>query len=77
MRRLLRVEGSILNLVPISQKLDVPEGVINEMVKSWQNEDEQLKVIDQHCSKGEDNKEDPAVLRETLQVLSPEGLLPP
>ena len=77
MRRLLRVEGSILNVVPIAQKLEVPEDEINEMVKSWQNEDVQLKVIAQHCSKRSGNNEDPSLLRESLQGLNPEGVFPP
>ena len=44
-RRLLRVEGSILNLVPIARKLEVPEEAVNEAIKSWQKDEEQLKII--------------------------------
>lgn len=73
----MKVEGSIFNHVPIAQKLEVPEDVVNEIVKSWQNEEEQLKVIARHYSKGLDNELDPDLLRETLQMLNPEGLLRP
>ena len=76
-RRLLRVEGSILNLVPMAQKLDVSEEAINEAIKTWRDDEEQLKVILQHVhwSKEENNgcKGDPAVLRNALQGLNPEG----
>ncbi len=74
-RRLIRVEGSILNLVPIAQKLDVPEEAINEAIRTWKNDEEQLKTILQQWSKEQDDdcKEEPAVLRNTLQGLNPEG----
>lgn len=74
-RRLLRVEGSILNLVPIAKKLDVPEEAINEAVRTWKNDEEQLKMILHHWSKEQDDgcKEDPAVLRSSLQGIYPEG----
>ncbi len=73
--RQLKVEGSILNLVPIAQKLDIPEEAINEAIRTWKNDEEQLKVILQHWSKTQDDgcKEDPALLRNTLQGLNPEG----
>ena len=74
-RRLLRVEESILNLVPVARKLEVPEEVMNEVMKSWQNDEEQLKVILLHWSKGqeEDDKDSPAVLRNTFQGLDSKG----
>ncbi|KAL9969968.1 hypothetical protein ACROYT_G022261 [Oculina patagonica] len=72
--RQLKVEGSILNLVPIAQKLDIPEEAINEAIRTWKNDEEQLKVILQHWSKTQDDgcMEDPALLRNTLQGLNPE-----
>lgn len=74
-RRLLRVEESILSLVPVARKLEVPGEVMNEVMKSWQNDEEQLKVILQHWSKGqeEDDKDSPAVLRNTFQGLDSKG----
>ncbi len=73
--RLLRAEGSILNLVPIAQKLKVPVEAINESIKAWKDDEEQLKIIFQHWSKEQDDrsKEDPAVLRNSLQGIKPEG----
>ena len=74
-RRLLRVEGSILNLVPIARKLEVPVEAVNEAIKSWHNDEEQLKIILQHWSKGQEErcKDDPAMLRNTLQGLNSKG----
>lgn len=74
-RRLLRVEGSILNLVPIARKLEVPEEAMNEVIKSWQNDEEQLKIILQYWSKGQEERcmDNPSMLRNTLQGLNSEG----
>ena len=74
-RRLLRVEGSILNLVPIAQKLEVPEEAVNEAIKSWQKDEEQLKIILKHWSTGQEEhcKDDPTMLRTTLEELNSKG----
>lgn len=74
-RRLLRVDESILNLKPVAKKLEVPEEAINEAIKAWKKDEEQLKIILQHWSEIQDDrrKEDPAVLRNSLQGLNPEG----
>jgi len=74
-RRLLRVEGSILNLVPIARKLEVPEEAVNEAIKSWQKDEEQLKIIIQHWSTGHEERcnDDPAMLRNALQGLNSKG----
>ena len=74
-RRLLRVEGSILNLVPIAQKLEVPEEAVNEAIKSWQKDEEQLKTILKHWSTGQEERcqDDPSMLRTTLQELNSKG----
>ena len=72
-RGLLRVEGSISNLVPFARELKVPK---EEVIKSWQNDDEQLKMILQHWSERQQEErcmEDPAMLRSTLQGLKSEG----
>lgn len=64
-----------MNVVPIAKKLDVPEEAINEAIETWKDDEEQLKIILQHWSKQQNDgcKEDPAVLRNTLQGLNPEG----
>ena len=74
-RRLLWVEGPILNLVPIARKLEVPEEAVNEAIKSWQKDEEQLKIILKHWSTGQEErcKDDPSVLRNTLQELNSKG----
>lgn len=74
-RRLLRVEGSILNFVPIARKLEVPEEAVNEAIKLWQKDEEQLRIILQHWSKGQEErcKNDPAMFRNTLQGLNSKG----
>ena len=74
-RRLLRVEGPILNFVPIAQKLEVPEEAVNEAIKSWQKDEEQLKIILKHWSTGQEGrcKDDPTMLRNTLEGLNSKG----
>ncbi|KAL9970576.1 hypothetical protein ACROYT_G022977 [Oculina patagonica] len=72
-RRLLRVKGSTLNLVPVAQKLGLPEEAIRQATRFWQNDEYQLNIILQHWSKRQDDHdmEDPARLRNTLQGLTP------
>ncbi|KAL9951532.1 hypothetical protein ACROYT_G044208 [Oculina patagonica] len=64
----------ILNTLPVAQKLEVPQEALTEVIKSWQKDEEQLKIILEHWSNREDDRDmdDPAVLRNTLQELSPE-----
>lgn len=73
-RQLLRVEGSILNLVPIARKLEVPQEATDDAIKSWQKDEEQLKMI-LRWWKGQDDcdNKDPAMLRNALQGLNSEG----
>ncbi|XP_078354085.1 uncharacterized protein LOC144638728 isoform X1 [Oculina patagonica] len=73
-RQLLKVEGTILNLLPVAQKLEVPQEEINEVIKLWQKDEEQLKIILKGWSNGQDDcdMDDPAMLRNNLQELSPE-----
>lgn len=75
MKRLLRVEGSILNLKPIAKQLGVPKEAIDEAIETWKNDEEQLKTILQHWSKEQEDscKEDPAVLKNSLRGLEQEG----
>lgn len=74
-RRLLRVEGSIFNLVPIARKLKIPEEIVKEAINSWQKDEEQLKIILQHWSMGQEERcyADPAMLRNILQGLNSKG----
>ena len=74
-RRLLKVEGPILNLVPIARKLEVPEEAVNEAIRSWQKDEEQLKIILKYWSTGQEErcKEDPTMLRKTLQEINSRG----
>lgn len=72
-RRLLKVEGSILNLVPFARELGVQK---EEVIKAWENDDEQLKIILQRWSERQQEercKDDPAMLRNTIQGLNSEG----
>jgi len=70
---MLKVEGSILNLVPFARELGVQK---EEVIKAWQNDDEQLKIILQHWSEQQQEehcKGDPALLRNTIQGLNSKG----
>ena len=74
-KQLLGVERTILNLVPVAEKLEVSQEAIKEVIKIWQEDEEQLKITLQHWSKGKDERDmdDSAMLRNTLQELSPHG----
>lgn len=74
-KQLLGVERTILNLVPVAKKLEVSQEELNEVIKIWQEDEEQLKITLQHWSKGKDDcdMDDPAMLRNTLQELNPHG----
>lgn len=76
MRRLLRIEGSILNLLPITQKLELPNEVVHEAIQCWLDDDEQLKTILQHWSMEQDDRENDELvtLRDALQEFNPEDV---
>ena len=50
-RGLLGVEGAIFNVVSIAQLFKMPDELVNQVIKSWRDDDEQLEIILQHRSK--------------------------
>lgn len=72
-RKLLKVWGGILNLAPFARELGVEK---EEVIKEWQNDEKQLKIILQHWLKrGEEEccMDDPSILRKTIRGLNSEG----
>lgn len=73
MRELLKVEGVIVNLVPFARELGVEK---EKVIKVWQNDEDQLKIILLHWLKRQEEEccvDDPAILRNTFQGLDSEG----
>ena len=74
-RSLLGVEKAIFNLVPIAQLLKTPEESMGRFMKSWKDEDEQLKIILQEWMKENDVVKYLAALRKDLEGLKQQGRL--
>ena len=68
-RGLLGVGGAIFNVMPIAQLLGMPEESMDQVMKSWQNEDQQLEMILKHWFKEKDKVEALAALRSNLEGL--------
>ena len=68
-RRLLRVEGAIFNLIPIAEKLGTPKESTSQVVECWKDEDSQLKILLEPWLKENGVTEDLANLRKGLEDL--------
>lgn len=66
-RNLLKVHGDIFNTVPIARLLEMPDESINQVVMSWTEEDEQLKIILQQRLRENNMAEDLTSLRSKLE----------
>lgn len=72
-RKLLKVGEGISDLLPFAQVLGVEK---EEVIKVWQNDGEQLRIILHRWLKQQKEKccvDDPAILRNTIQGLNSEG----
>ena len=73
MRSVLGVKGAIFNPLPIARLFKTPEEVMDQIVKSWKDEDEQLEIILQHRLKANDVVEDLTALGKVLEGLNQGG----
>ena len=73
MRSVLGVEGAIFNPLPIAQLLKTPKELMDQIIKSWRDEDEQLDIILHHWLKANDVVEDLTALGKVLEGLNQEG----
>lgn len=69
----MRVEGAIFNLIPIAQKLGIPEESTSQVVECWKDEDSQLKILLEPWLKENGLTEDLATLRKGLEDLKEQG----
>ena len=72
-KRLLKVQGTTFNALPIARKLGMTDQQCNQVLLCWKSEDEQMEEILLHWRKEQDNNEDPASLRVQLKDLAFEG----
>ena len=73
-RGLLGVEGAIFNVIPFARALDIPTEAMDQVIKSCNDDDQQLEIILNHWSKEKDVPENPAALRKAAEG-SKQGLL--
>lgn len=66
-------QDTAFNVVTIAETLKVPKESINEMVKRWKDEDEQLELILQPRSEESANGENFSSHRSLLEGLTQEG----
>lgn len=66
---MLGVEDAIFNLIPVARSLEMSEEVMNQVVKCWNDEDEQLNIILNHWSGVNNAAENLDVLRTSLEKL--------
>ena len=74
-RRLLKVEGTTLNHLPIARSLGMTDQQCNQVLLCWESEDNQMEEILVHWQKEQDNNENPFSLRDQLKELKYEGQL--
>lgn len=74
-RCLLDVQGTIFNLIPITQVLKMYDSGMSrdKVIKSWKDDDEQLETILQHWVMDNNVAEDLVVLKKALESLKQEG----
>ena len=66
-KSLLGVEGAIFNVIPLAQALVVPTEAMDQAIKSYYDDDQQLDVILNYWSKEKDVPENLAALRKTVE----------
>ena len=69
-RNLLKVHGDIFNTVPVARLLKLPDELINQVMMSWRDEDEQLKMMLQQRLGENYTAEDLTSLRNELESWS-------
>ena len=69
-RNLLKVRGDIFNTVPVARLLKLPDELINQVMMSWRDEDEQLKMMLQQRLGENYTAEDLTSLRNELESWS-------
>lgn len=66
-------QGTSFNVVTIAETLKVPKESINEMMKRWKDDDEQLELILQPWSEESADAENLSSHRSLLEGLTQEG----
>ena len=66
---LMGAKGEICNFLPIARKLKMPKSLIDQVLKSWKNEDQQLELMLQYWLKENEVLDDHQALRKDLEDL--------
>ena len=72
-RKLLGMEGNIFNVVTIARLLEMPEEVLNQVTKSWEDDGGQLNLTLQHWSEKTGGVENLSSVRKCLKDINQEG----
>ena len=71
------MEGNIFNVVTIARLLEMPEEVLNQVTKSWEDDGGQLNLTLQHWSEKTGGVENLSSLRKCLEDINQEGQCSP
>lgn len=66
---LMGAKGEICNFLPIARKLKMPKSLIDQVLKSWKNDDQQLELMLQYWLKENEVLDDHQALRKDLEDL--------
>ena len=66
---LMGAKGEICNFLPIADQLMMPKGEVDQVLKCWKNDDQQLELMLQYWMKGNEVLDDHQALRKDLEGL--------
>ena len=72
-RKLLGMEGNIFNVVTIARLLEMPEELMHQVTRSWEDDCEQLNLSLQHWTEKSAGVENLSSLRKCLEGINQEG----
>ena len=67
------MEGNIFNVATIARLLKMPEEVLHQVTKSWQDDDGQLNLTLRHWLEKSGGVENLSFLRKCLEDINQEG----
>ena len=66
---LMGAKGEICNFLPIAHKLMMPKRLVDQVLRSWKNEDQQLELMLQYWMNENEVLDDHQALRKDLEGL--------
>ena len=66
---LMGAKGEICNILPIAHKFMMPKRLVDQVLRSWKNEDQQLELMLQYWMNENEVLDDHQALRKDLEGL--------